>query len=106
VLELTLGAPAGRAATGAGGGSVAVNRRHSVLDAPDFEAVSLCSSDGGGMGLAHFIYMPSKPGSSRVASGRLPLEPGVKSCCSCGGVGSRYIHESNWRLLLARVDGL
>jgi hypothetical protein len=111
VLEFTLGAPAGpgprpalvEASSGVQSSGTA------VLDAPDFEAVSpVLIGRREAWGLAHFIYMAIEARElreSRPVDYR--LEPGSEELLFVPAVWDpRYIHESNWRLLLREFDGL
>jgi len=81
----------------------------SFTDAPDFEGVSpVLIGRREAWGLAHFVYMAIEARETRdvqVADPR--LEPGDEELLFLPAVWDpRYIHESNWRLLLREFDGL
>jgi hypothetical protein len=106
-LELTSGAPAGpglRPALAEAGSEVAV-----IAGSPDFGAVSpVLIGRREAWGLAHFVYMAI---GAREVRELHPidcrLEPGGEDLLFLPAVWDpRYIHESNWRLLLREFDGL
>lgn len=59
-------------------------------------------------GLAHFVYMAIEAREARdLGAADLCLEPGEEELVFLPAVWDpRYVHESNWRLLLSEFDGL
>jgi hypothetical protein len=93
-------ASAGSSVAGEGGSSV---------DAPDFETVSpIVIGPREAWGLAHFIYLAIEARETRdLHNADVHLEPGEEELLFFPAVWDpRYIHESNWRLLLREFDGL
>ncbi len=81
----------------------------SLADTPGFEAVSpILIGRREAWGLAHFIYMAIEAREAReLHSADMGLEPGEEELLFLPAVWDpRYIHESNWRLLLREFDGL
>ena len=81
----------------------------SLADPPDFEAVSpILIGRREAWGLAHFVYMAIEAREARdLHSADLRLEPGEEELLFFPAVWDpRYIHDSNWRLLLSEFDGL
>ncbi len=111
VLELTTGAPAGPAPRPAlvEASPGVESSDAAVLDTPDFDDVSpVLIGRREAWGLAHFIYMAIEAREfreSRPVDYR--LEPGSEELLFVPAAWDpRYIHESNWRLLLREFDGL
>jgi hypothetical protein len=78
-------------------------------DAPGFETVSpVLIGRREAWGLAHFVYMAVEAREARdLGAADLRLEPGEEELVFLPAVWDpRYIHESNWRLLLREFDGL
>ncbi len=81
----------------------------SLADPPSFEAVSpILIGRREAWGLAHFVYMAIEAREGRdLHSADLRLEPGEEELLFFPAVWDpRYIHDSNWRLLLCEFDGL
>jgi hypothetical protein len=123
LLQLTPGAPPGpgrrpvlvEALTqvsplpAAQGVSPATSAGGSLADPPDFEAVSpVLIGRREAWGLAHFVYMAIEAREARDLHSADPrLEPGEEELLFFPAVWDpRYIHDSNWRLLLREFDGL
>jgi hypothetical protein len=123
-LQLTAGAPAGpgrwpvlaealpgvsslpAAQEGAPGAESGVAQ---IADAPGSEAdSSILIGRREAWGLAHFVYMAIEAREARdLRLADLCLEPGEQELVFLPAVWDpRYIHESNWRLLLREFDGL
>ncbi len=78
-------------------------------DAPGFETVSpVLIGRKEAWGLARFVYMAIEAREARdLGAADLCLEPGEEELVFLPAVWDpRYIHESNWRLLLREFDGL
>ncbi len=78
-------------------------------DEPVSDAVSsVLVSRREAWGLAHFIHMAIEARETHdLRPGDLQLQPGTEELLFVPAVWDpRYIHESNWRLLLREFDGL
>jgi hypothetical protein len=105
-LTLTSAAP-----TGSGSRPVLSEARPggTLADPPGFQAVSpILIGRREAWGLAHFISMAIDAREGRDLCRPDPLpEPGEEDLLFLPAVWDpRYIHESNWRLLLREFDGL
>jgi hypothetical protein len=79
------------------------------VDGPDFDTVSpVVIGRREAWGLAHFVYMAIEAREVReLRTADYRLEPGGEELLFIPAVWDpRYIHESNWRLLLREFDGL
>ena len=81
----------------------------SLADPPGFEAVSpILIGRREAWGLAYFVYLAIEAREAHdLHSADLRLEPGEEELLFFPAVWDpRYIHDSNWRLLLREFDGL
>jgi hypothetical protein len=127
VFELTAGAPAGRepwpalaearaevtqlsaAATGPSGAPRAGSAPDELNGERDFDVVSpILVGRREAWGLARFVYMSLEAREIHdLRPGDLHMQPGGEDLLFFPAVWDpRYIHESNWRLLLREFDGL
>jgi hypothetical protein len=88
---------------------LAAARTHGVITAPEFGTFSpVILSGRDSHVLAHFVYLAVESHESRdLHSVDYELEPLSEELLFIPAVWDpRYIHESNWRLLLREFDGL
>jgi hypothetical protein len=80
-----------------------------LVGAPDFDRTSpVLIGRREAWGLAHFVYLALEAREARdLQNADMGLEPGREELVFIPAMWDpRYIHESNWRLLLREFDGL
>jgi hypothetical protein len=81
----------------------------SPIGAPDFDSVSpILIGRREASGLAHFVFLAIEVREAHdLQAAEIDLQPGRQELVFFPAVWDpRYIHESNWRLLLREFDGL